>query len=115
MLKKIKLNITTIIGKNFSLLLKITSEISRATISKVYSRVFCHEFGVKYRDLFCPQLKYIKLTELKKASKLINKKFVIEKSKERMLMCITCSISNCSKGACNIVYFTRKFFSKQLF
>lgn len=106
---------TTIIGKNFSLLLRITSEISRATISKVYSKVFCQEFGVKYKDLFCPQLKYVKLTKLKKATKLTNKKFVIEKSKENRLIRITCSISNCSKGACNIIYSTRKFFSKRLF
>jgi hypothetical protein len=104
-----KLNITRIIGKNFSLLLKIMSEINCATISKVYSMVFCQELGVKYRNAFCSPLKYRKLTELKKARELINKKFVIDKSKEKRLRDTTCNISNCSKGAHNILFHLQFF------
>ena len=92
------------------------SEINWATISKTDSIIFCQEFELmKNKDVFCTYsfwiistllcalLKYIKLIKLSKANKFINKKFVIEKSREKIIIFINCNISNCSRGACNII------------
>jgi len=92
------------------------SEINCATTSKTDSIIFCQELGlIKNRDVYfinpfwtntalsCALLKYMKIIKLNKARKFISKKFVIEKSKEKIVIFINCNISNCSKGACNIL------------
>ena len=56
----------------------------------------------------------MKVIKLNIANKLINKKFVIEKSNEKIFIGIRDKIWNCSKGACNMFLFYVKILNLSL-